>query len=163
MQLRPLTLILAAMCLFAAGYLVAEETRSPDDPTSIASKITTIGAAPNDASDIAEKAASRVRDTADPARQKEIQEQAARDIATYMHARHMEDANLIRRAATDPHVASELGVEAMYAYTSKIRNASTASQATQLSGEMSLRLQGVQIAQNAHIIELLEKIASEKK
>ena len=163
MRPHPFLIVSGACCLFASGYLIAQEARPQEDPISVASKITTIGHGPDEASEITEQAAKRIKDTPDKAKQEEIQAAAARDVEVYIHARHNADADLFRRAVADTRVPPELAVEALYAYTSKLRTATSASQATQLSGEMALRLQGVQIAQNARIIELLEKIANEKK
>ncbi len=59
--------------------------------------------------------------------------------------------------------SSTLAIKAVTKYQIDTINARSAAQASQLANEISLKLQAVQVVQNARIIELLGQIAAQKK
>jgi hypothetical protein len=120
---RRLTLSIAGLALFAAGYAAAGrvgmQARTPD---VVAQEYARLGEQPTGTA----IAASLAREAAQP--------------------------------ANAPEAASAL----LLRYTSRVEAIRSAPQATQLAAETSVRLQALQVAQNARIIALLEKLANAK-
>jgi hypothetical protein len=68
----------------------------------------------------------------------------------------------LTREAAQPANAPEAASALLLRYTGRVEAIRSAPQATQLATETSMRLEALQVAQNARIIALLEKLAAGK-
>ncbi len=135
--------------LFAAGYAAAQEPLANADLEAAA----TWGGA-------ARAEAQVVFDSVD------VNGRAIKPAAEVKAARiaaRQKSLPAYSQAVASPEVAAHIAIDAVTHYYEHTRYAKAAVQVTQNSGEESLKLQSLQVVQNARIIELLQKIADRQK
>jgi hypothetical protein len=141
--------LVLAVCLFASGYLVARGGQKVQDPRDVAHLLS-----------VSPQVEARTIYLA--AAKSKLTDEEEKKYAAELTAYHKASIELYTTAASEPTVAREVAVEVMRSYLLDSIHAKSAMQDTRLSGAAALRLQSLQVAQNARIIELLQKIADKK-
>jgi hypothetical protein len=163
-----LVVILCGSALFGVGYAVAQGERTDAEAISEVNKLLSLygpGANYNraKANEIYREGLAKGLQEGELA--KWIKEQTAafapEGEATARRSRR-EGGRQARLVGSDPVLASEAGMAIYQQYWTRNSIAQGATQQSALSNEALMSLQALQVAQNARIIELLEKLAGKK-
>jgi hypothetical protein len=162
MNLRYVCLtVISALLVFMAGSLYAQKDEHYT-PGTAAKGLLTAGQGKEGIGEILKKRMSDILDISDPVAQKKAEAALEVEYGSMVDAHQAFALRSYRRAGSDPDESRLAILEWLYKYNHDMQGVKSAPQASELSGDVSLHLQALQIAQNARIIELLEKIAAKK-
>jgi hypothetical protein len=148
---KSLVSVFVVLLVFASGYLVAQGVKS----TSAQEVAAAVKDGPSEENALLKKLVRAEFDKKTP-------EEVTQEFLAQNAAPHKVHIQTLRLAVSEEEVSEEVAFQSLRSYEAAADGAKSAAQVSQISADFSLRLQAYQVAQNARIIELLQKIADKK-